>query len=139
MFASKRLLYVQVELSSCCFIFTQNGFFPVKTQIKVYAAFTPVTASMAEELASLGAQAITEEDAPWTWVEGDTLRISFEGVYFPVEDVVEALEANLPPACNGKLDVLLLDDWELHRYVWQGGAFVLGKRSLNHVLSYSGL
>ena len=111
----------------------------MKIQIKVYAAFTPVSASMAGVLAPLGTQAITEEDAPWLWVEGDTLRISFEGVYFPVEDVVEALEGNLPPTCKGKLDVLLLDDWELHRYVWQEGAFVLGKRSLNHVLSYSGL
>ncbi|WP_156908090.1 hypothetical protein [Desulfovibrio cuneatus] len=111
----------------------------MKTQLKVYAAFAPVPASMEGVLAPLGAQAITENDDPWMWVEGDTLRISFEGVYFPVEDVVEALEANLPPACTGKLDVLLLDDWELHRYVWQGGAFVVGKRSLNHVLSYSGL
>ena len=111
----------------------------MRTQIKVYAAFAPVSANMAEVLAPLGAQAITEEDGPWIWVEGDTLRISFEGVYFPVEDVVEALEANLPLACKGKLDVLLLDDWELHRYVWQDGAFVVGKRSLNHVLSYSGL
>lgn len=111
----------------------------MKTQIKVYGAFTPVPASVADALAPLGAQAIAEDDAPWVWAEGDTLRISFEGMYFPVEDVVEALEAHLPSACKGKLDVLLLDDWELHRYVWQGGAFVLGKRSLNHVLSYSGL
>ncbi len=69
---------------------------------------------------------------------GGLLRISFEGLYFPLQEVMAALEARLPPQATGRLDYLDLDNWTLTRYERRDGIFVSGTRGLNHVLDHSG-
>ena len=66
------------------------------------------------------------------------LRISFEGLYFPEEDVVATLEQHLKPSQVGKLDILDLDAWRMRRYVIGQGTITSRANSLNNVLDYSG-
>lgn len=71
-------------------------------------------------------------------LEDNLLRISFEGIYFPVEDVLAYIGENMEPDWSGKLDVLDLEAWTLDRHVFQGGAMRHGHAPLNNVLDYSG-
>lgn len=79
-----------------------------------------------------------EEDEPVLVREGDMARISFEGVYFPVEDVVQALREELTPAVQGKLDYLDLENWRLTRYRLEAGEVRQSSAPLNNVLAFSG-
>lgn len=79
-----------------------------------------------------------EGDEPVLVREGDMARISFEGIYFPVEDVVHALREHLTPAMQGKLDYLDLEDWRLTRYRLEDGEVRPSSAPLNNVLAFSG-
>ena len=59
-------------------------------QIKIYGAFSPVGPEVFPLVADAGSNAVGQ-DEPWLLREGDLLRISLEGVWFPWEDVLEAL------------------------------------------------
>lgn len=111
---------------------------------KVYAAFSPAPPGAAEEVARAAAAALGPEP-PVVTQEGDLLRLSWEGVYFPLEEVLSALAAVLPPEAEGRLDSIDLDAWTLTRHQRgqtqggrQGEAFSVETRSLNHILDYSG-
>ena len=79
-----------------------------------------------------------EGDEPVLVREGDMAHISFEGIYFPVEDVVQALREHLTPAMQGKLDYLDLEDWRLTRYRLEDGEVRPSSAPLNSVLAFSG-
>ena len=111
---------------------------------KVYAGFSPAheTCRLAVEDAGTAPPAT---DMPWLFLEGDILRIAWEGIYFPLDEVLQALNACLPPEAEGKLDYLDLEAWTLTRHVLLPGTktkqpdrFSIVTRSLNHVLAYSG-
>ena len=109
----------------------------IPVQIKVYGAFSPVGEDVAARVAAAGNGAVGQ-DEPWLLREGDLLRISFEGIWFPWEDVWDALRETLDPAARGKLDVLDLDAWTLTRHTLDERGFHVSTRPLNHVLDYSG-
>ncbi len=109
----------------------------IPIQIKVYAAFSPVAQAAFAAVRLAGAGAVGQEE-PWLLEEGDCLRISFEGLWFPHEEVLEALRAHLGPAARGKLDVLDLDAWTLIRHSLEADGLHSAERPLNHVLDYSG-
>lgn len=71
-------------------------------------------------------------------LEDTLLRISFEGIYFPVEEVLAYIRKNIEPDWTGKLDVLDLEAWTLDRHVFESGAIHHGHAPLNNVLDYSG-
>lgn len=104
---------------------------------KVYAAFSPVERISLEAIEKAAEGAVGNGE-PWLFWERDMLRISFEGVYFPLEDVLAALVGLLPPGAEGRLDYLDLENWRLVRNVFTGGSFVASERGLNQVLEYSG-
>lgn len=104
---------------------------------KVYAAFSPAGKPVLEAV-SLAAQGAIGSGDPWLFLEGDMLRISFEGMYFPVDEVIAVLTGLLPAGSEGKLDYLDMEEWRLLRYVFAGEGFTASERSLNHVLDYSG-
>ena len=104
---------------------------------KVYAAFFPVGNIGLDALESAAEGALGNEEA-WLFLEEGMLKISFEGVYFPLREVMEALEDLLPVNAEGKLDYLDLEEWRLHRHIYANGAFTVSERSLNHVLDYAG-
>ena len=79
-----------------------------------------------------------EEEEPVLVREGDMARISVEGIYFPVEEVVQALREHLTPAMQGKLDYLDLENWRLDRYRLEAGEVRPSSAPLNNVLAFSG-
>lgn len=108
-----------------------------RAHLKVYAAFSPADADVLSAVEKVGREAIGHE-SPWLFLEGNMLRISWEGVYFPLEDVLRALADTLAHDAEGKLDYLDLEDWTLTRYLPEGNAFRASTRGLNQVLEYSG-
>ena len=104
--------------------------------VKVYAGLHPADAACADVVRRAGAAALGNSEA-WLVHERDLLRISFEGLYFPEDEVIAALDAYLPAQAQGKLDVLDLEDWELRRYAREDGSFRMVRRDLNQVLEYS--
>ena len=58
--------------------------------LKVYGHVFPVTDAFYEDLARACADALPDaDDIPVLERDGDMARISFEGVYFPVDEVLE--------------------------------------------------
>lgn len=108
-----------------------------RAPIKVYAAFSPAPDEVLAAVEKAGRAAIGH-DSDWLFHEGNFLRIAWEGLYFPLEDVLHALAATLPENAEGKLDYLDLDDWTITRHVPQKRKFQTSTRSLNQVLEYSG-
>ncbi|MCQ2443968.1 MAG: hypothetical protein MJ061_00495 [Mailhella sp.] len=73
-------------------------------------------------------------DAGAVELEGDLLRISFEGDVFPDDEVVDALRPFLSDASRGKLDILDLEEWTLHRYFFTYGTVRDNKVTLDKAL-----
>ncbi len=101
---------------------------------KVYGAFFPVEKNVYCAVEKAGTDAISSLPEPWLFYEKDMVRLSFEGLYFPYEEVLAALQGILPVQASGKLDVLLMQDWRLQRYIWKDGKFEIVSRSLNDML-----
>lgn len=100
------------------------------TLVKVYGNLWPVGRKCLQAV-----QAVCGDAAE---LEGDLLRISFEGIWFPLEDLLDALAVWLRPDCQGKLDYLDLEAWRMTRYRFVQGKIQSSSRSLNDVLAYSG-
>lgn len=107
----------------------------IPVAIKVYAAFYPVSGPC---LGLDTLDGLYPSDEEWLLYEDDMLRVSFEGLVFPHEEVLSLLKEWLPPEASGKMDVIDLEEWTLTRHVWEGGNFTTASRSLNQVLEYSG-
>ena len=105
--------------------------------LKVYGNLFPADEADREALA-LACQGRAPEDGEAVLLEGDLVRISFEGLYFPVDDVLEALAARLKPAQQGKLDVLDIEAWRLTRHLFTEGRITSRAAPLNNVLDFSG-
>ncbi|MDD4701701.1 MAG: hypothetical protein PHI96_05725 [Desulfovibrio sp.] len=107
--------------------------------LKVYGHVYPVSAVCYADLAAACADALPDaEDIPVLERDGDMARISFEGVYFPVDEVLEVLARHLGAEHKGKLDVLDMEGWRLTRHVFEGGRITSSSAPLNNVLDYSG-
>lgn len=109
----------------------------LRAHLKVYAAFFPADANVLSAVEKAGREAMGHE-SPWLFLEGNMLRIAWEGVYFPLEEVLRALADTLAHNAEGKLDYLDLEDWTLTRYLPRAGGFHASTRGLNQVLEYSG-
>ena len=106
--------------------------------VKVYAGLYPADAACADAVRQAGGTVVHDSGDPWLFHQRDLLRISFEGLYFPEQAVLAALEACLPAHAQGKVDVLDVEGWELRRYARVDGTFRLSRRPLNQVLDYAG-
>ena len=70
--------------------------------------------------------------------EGDIFRVAFEGVFFPLDDVLEALRPLLHDDSAGKIDLIDMEGWTLTRATFKGREISTKTVGLNHVLAYSG-
>ncbi len=104
--------------------------------IKVYGHIWPTNSVLAEALISVIPNAEQMDDP--IELEGDLLRISFEGIYFPLDDVMEVIHKFLNEKSQGKLDYIDLEAWTLTRHTINGTQVDTGQRSLNDVMDYSG-
>ena len=107
--------------------------------LKVYGHIYPVDEPLYAALEHACADAMPDEnDLPVLELDGDMARISFEGTYFPLDDVLAALTAHLRAEHLGKLDVLDLEGWRLTRHTFAQGQIDVHSAPLNNVLDYSG-
>ena len=106
--------------------------------LKVYGNLFPADETDREALARACADRVPAADGEAVLREGDLVRISFEGLYFPAEDVLEAIAARLKPGQQGKLDVLDLEAWRLTRHLFAEGRITSRTAPLNNVLDFSG-
>lgn len=103
--------------------------------VKVYGNVHPVGPDMAA--------AVHNALSPWgleesMTLEGDLLRLSHEGVFFPLDDVLDALSPFFGADTSGRIDFLDLEAWTLTRFQIEARTIVKSMRSLNDVLAYSG-
>ena len=109
--------------------------------LKVYGHIWPAQAELESELDCALATAIQDDisdDVPLLCRDGDMLRISFEGAWFPEDAVLDAFKRHLTPGQQGKMDVLDMDAWRMTRHVFKDGAIRSSSAPLNNVLDYSG-
>ncbi|ABB39555.1 hypothetical protein Dde_2759 [Oleidesulfovibrio alaskensis G20] len=104
--------------------------------IKVYGHISP--AGEALECALRNEQPQKEDGTEALERNGDMLLISYEGMYYPIEEVVDIVRQALQPATEGKIDYIDMDAWTLTRYTISAGTMTEATRSLNHVMAYSG-
>lgn len=105
--------------------------------VKVYGYLRPCPQSaMPQLLAAL--RLMGGEAADALTLEGDLLNVGYEGVFFPVEDFLQALAPLLDTASAGKLDYMDMEAWTLTRYSFENGFITSASRPLNHVLDHSG-
>ncbi|MDE5878415.1 MAG: hypothetical protein K2G99_00035 [Desulfovibrio sp.] len=106
--------------------------------LKVYGNLFPATKADLEALTTASAGRVPGGPGEAVSLDGDLLRISFEGLYFPVDEVLEALAGRLGPGQQGKLDVLDLEAWRLTRHIFESGRITSREAPLNNVLDFSG-
>ncbi len=70
--------------------------------------------------------------------EKDMLRISFEGMYLDMEEILPLIQSFLQPTSQGKIDYIDLDAWTLTRHTITQGFMTVNTASLNVVMDYSG-
>lgn len=105
--------------------------------LKIYGHIWPTDDTLHRALAASCVGALPQE-GPVIFREGDMSRISFEGIYFPLEDLLETLEQGLQEEHQGKLDVLDMEAWMLTRHIFSTGKIVRSSSPLNNVLDHSG-
>jgi len=107
--------------------------------LKVYGHIYPADEALYAALANACADALPDnDDIPVLERDGDMARISFEGTYFPLDEVLLALTTHIQPAHKGKLDVLDMEAWRLTRHIFTQGRIESHSAPLNNVLDYSG-
>ncbi|MCH5276745.1 MAG: hypothetical protein J1E80_02800 [Desulfovibrionaceae bacterium] len=99
--------------------------------VKVYGSLHPAGRAALAAVSSVLADWYIPEAVE---LKGDLLRISHEGEYFPVEDVVDVLRPLLSETCEGKLDYLDLEAWSLRRFFFRHGRVSERTASLDRAL-----
>lgn len=87
--------------------------------VKAYGALSPATQETYEAVC-----AVLESwfmDTETIELTGDMLTIGYEGDAFPDDEVVDALRPFFCERSWGKLDIIDLEAWTLHRYSFAGG------------------
>lgn len=105
--------------------------------VKAYGGFRPADQEFYEALAAALLQAMPAENA-FVELRGKMCVLSFEGVYFPLEEVLKAIGLHARSNTRGRLDYLDLENWRLVRHELAEGEIASHEADLNHVLDYSG-
>lgn len=103
--------------------------------VNVFGHLTPASPAMLEAARAVLTSWQLEAELS---LEGDVLRLAFEGVYFPGEELRDALQPELQRECGGKIDVIDRESWTLTRHLCTNGTWHTFTVGLNHVLDYSG-
>ncbi len=106
--------------------------------IKVYGHVWPISTAVQDILCPFFPQNEHMDSSEMLYMENDMLCMNFEGLYFPLEELLESLTPHLTPHCKGKLDYLDLDAWTLTRHTIEGTQIKHATTSINNVLDYAG-
>lgn len=105
--------------------------------LKVYGGLKPASPGLHEALLQIAATAQPSENA-CVALAGDMASLSFEGIYFPLEETLAAIREYASEETRGRLDVLDIENWTLCRHEINGREISARSRALNNVLDYSG-
>ena len=114
---------------------------PKSPLLKVYGHLWPVDTQLCINLEEICREALPVPDSgtpPVFYQDGDLARISFEGIYFPLDDLLELIAKVQDKRMQGKLDLLDLENWRLVRHIVKDGSISCLRAPLNNVLDYSG-
>ncbi len=103
-----------------------------KPSLKVYGYVEPASGVMYETLQKVLASAFVPPEA--LSFSPPSLFFSYEGEYFPLEEVLTCMAPLLDGAAQGKLDYIDMEAWTLTRHFFQNGRIVIRSASLNHVM-----
>jgi len=107
--------------------------------IKVYANIYPAGQELYNALINELSGLYIEDELEGNIVDlkNDLILISFEGIHFPIEEIIETIEAFLSPTSQGKVDYIDLENWRLTRYIIKGKHISHRSNSLNAIMEYS--
>lgn len=105
--------------------------------LKVYGHLCPADAALAKALDRATSTALPSPEDALITHKNTLICLSFEGVYFPLEESLDALRQHLSPALNGKIDYIDLDAWTLTRHSIINGIVHIRSAPLNAVLEYA--
>lgn len=103
-----------------------------KPSLKVYGYIEPVSEALYAALQTVLSSAFVPQEALSFSAPG--LSFSYEGEYFPLEEVLTCMAPLLDGAAQGKLDYIDMEAWTLTRHFFQNGRVVVRSASLNHVM-----
>lgn len=110
--------------------------------LKVYGNLFPVDEAFASKISDCCASALGDARQEIVSLQNRLLLISFEGIYFPLAELLETIEAFLKSGqaglLKGKVDTLDLEAWTLERFLVEDGRIIAKSAPLNNVLDYSG-
>lgn len=105
--------------------------------LKVYGGFMPASPRLHEALRQIAGTALPAENV-CVALDGDMASLSFEGIYFPLEETLEAIREYANEETRGRLGVLDIENWTLCRHEINGKEISARSQGLNSVLDYSG-
>lgn len=106
--------------------------------VKVYGNIWPAGENLQTKLQKSLDSALVPNNVNPLSLEGDLLLLSFEGIFFPIEDFIATLDKSLNESLQGKIDYLDLEKWRMTRYLIKEGQIAHNSVSLNQVMDYSG-
>lgn len=110
--------------------------------VKVYGHIYPVTDKLfyaVHEVCRAGCMPAEDDAPPIVERSGDMVRISYEGMFFPLDAMLEILVPLLQAPMQGKLDYIDLEAWTLTRHSINGTHLHVTSAPLNNVMDYAGL
>ncbi|OBQ50294.1 hypothetical protein [Halodesulfovibrio spirochaetisodalis] len=102
--------------------------------IKVYGSIS----NASPELYQAALSFIEEQDEDAVELDGTFFTISFEGIYFMIDEFMDAIKPHLTKECSGRIDYIDVDEWSLTRFWIEGGLVTHNTANLNHVMDHSG-
>jgi len=102
--------------------------------IKVYGSIS----NASPELFAAALAMIEEQDEDAVELDGTFFTISFEGIYFMMDEFIDAIKPHLTKECSGRIDYIDVDEWRLTRFWLEGGLITQNTADLNHVMDHSG-
>lgn len=105
--------------------------------LKVYGGFKPASHKLHDALRQIAARAQPSENL-CVALAGDMASLSFEGIYFPLQETLAAIRECADDKTVGRLDVLDIENWTICRHEIKGREIGTHSQNLNNVLDYSG-
>lgn len=106
--------------------------------LKIYGNLCPVAQPLCRRLEWIAQGCIPMPEYAPVKIADKLLIFSFEGVYYPIDDTLDAIRKNLAQNMIGKLDVLDIENWIITRHIFKNGQVEVNSAPLNSVLAYSG-
>ncbi len=106
--------------------------------IKVYGHVWPIAEQSLQALRPFFSPSEHMDGEEILHYEKDMLRISYEGMYVDMEEMLPMLQSFLQADSQGKVDYIDLEAWTLTRHSIHNGLMTVSSSSLNAVMDYSG-